>query len=156
MVHLIIIQNLLMINSIINQNLLLTTNASSIVSIEENKKARPKNDYDREKIGKHVNLHSVIPTSDIKVSIITLENDYDAGKKNPTSSSATYLITKTSIIHKNHCHLYNKKIRNHLLSGLQLKLIILQQLILNQKWRNYITRVTQKKNLAVKIGVKNY
>ena len=59
-----------------------------------------KNDYDRDKVGKHGNIHSGIPTPDkIKVPNISLRNNSYARKKNPTESYLNHLRTETSRVH---------------------------------------------------------
>ena len=60
---------------------------------------RSKNGYDRDKMGKHGNIHSGIPTPDQKqLPIISLRNNSYARKKNPTDSSLPYFITQMILL----------------------------------------------------------
>ena len=60
-----------------------------------------RNDFCKEKVGKHGNIHSGITTPE-KNPHITLGNDSYARKKTPTDSSVTYLRTETISMQKNH------------------------------------------------------
>ena len=64
--------------------------------IKESNKLLYKNDYDRDKGGEHVMIHSGIPIpKKHKRPIISLENDYYSRKKPPTDSSSSLLRTGT-------------------------------------------------------------
>ena len=56
----------------------------------------PKNDCDREKVGAHGTIHSLMPTPGKHATpIIPLESDYYSRRYPPTYSSSTLLITVT-------------------------------------------------------------